>query len=232
MKTIIIPLIELKTSCLKCFQSCHAFDAEWCLDLHGFLSRDEFAARLNEINNHIKDIPLLSERTMNIFKNICSVIGSHAILFIIVSFFLSPTHTISFIGPVVVLSTIFIYILGTYLIDRTAKHRAEKFTASLNSLFTHYNIRQKDNPTANWNLVWRRANLSHYTIKMKASWDGSVKGKATPKYVEYAEIVLEINDALSELTAQTVRVNLAADVISYNLSLSQDAQEKVVSNSV
>ncbi|CAG8558165.1 10685_t:CDS:1, partial [Paraglomus occultum] len=35
------------------------------------------------------------------------------------------------------------------------------------------------------------------------------KGSAVPKFAEHAELVIEINDALSDLTAQTVRVNLA-----------------------
>ena len=39
------------------------------------------------------------------------------------------------------------------------------------------------------------------------------KGSATPQYAEHAELVIEINDALSHLTAQTVRINLTPTTV-------------------
>ncbi|CAG8457082.1 3886_t:CDS:2 [Ambispora leptoticha] len=114
--------------------ACHAFNAEWCLDLHGFLNRDEFNTQLNEINDYTKKYPLLSEKAKD---------------------FLSP------------------------------------------SSYTFYNHRS----------------LQFYRI-LGGKNEKSIKGRATPKYAEHAEIALEIHDALSDLTANTVRVKIAADAIS------------------
>jgi len=76
-------------------------------------------------------------------------------------------------------------------------------------LFDRYN--QAENPAVNWKLVWRSI-ITHYEINATASMTGEVKGEAIPKYAEYAEVVLEINDALSDLTASTVQVNLINNI--------------------
>ncbi|CAG8511251.1 6992_t:CDS:1 [Ambispora leptoticha] len=212
MKVVIIPLKELDAPGCNYFQPSHAFNAEWCLDLHGFLNRDEFNTRLNEINDYIKKYPLLSEKAKNFLKSVCIGVAVLVGLFFIlalrsVDYQVTPSIIVevcNFIG----------YWVGKYWIERIAKRRAKEFTAALNSLFARYNIKQKENPTANWRLVWR-SRLKHFSISMQTSKDGrSIKGRATPKYAEHAEIALEIHDALSDLTANTVRVNIAADAIS------------------
>ncbi|CAG8471181.1 4565_t:CDS:2 [Racocetra fulgida] len=60
MKTVLIPLyMHTSDTCCDC-QPGHSFKADWCLDLHGFLSREEFASRLNQINNHVKGVELMT----------------------------------------------------------------------------------------------------------------------------------------------------------------------------
>ncbi|CAG8582607.1 13281_t:CDS:1 [Ambispora gerdemannii] len=203
MKIVIIPLVGQNTS--GCGYS-YLFDSEWCLDLHGFLSRDEFAARINEINKHIREFPLLSERVQTYFTY-----AFFGLLVITTAIFL-PSLALTPLG-IAHISINVAYFVGKKVIGNIARSRAEKFNNAVNGLFAQYN--QRENSTANWNLVWRSV-ITHYTIKMKASLDGKIKGKATPNYAEHAEIVLEINDALSDLTAKTVRVNLASEVVSHS----------------
>ncbi|CAG8622408.1 1939_t:CDS:1 [Ambispora gerdemannii] len=236
MKTVIIPLTELNPGC-DVFQPCHAFDSEWCLDLHGFLSRDEFATRLKEINNYIRAYPLLSERAKTFIKYACIAVAVLIAIITIVSIYAASTRAPSYsdyssysskpksssnsfaiAGPIIEGCLGIGYFVARYLIQEMARRRAEKFNNAVNNLFAQYN--QQENPTANWNLVWRTA-VTHYTIKMKASLNGSVKGEATPVYAEYAEIVLEINDALSDLTSRTLRVNLSSEVVSTPYGLAQ-----------
>ncbi|CAG8587931.1 5078_t:CDS:1 [Ambispora gerdemannii] len=218
MKTVIVALIEEKTTDCDVFNIIHKFDSEWCLDLHGFLNRDEFAARLNEINHFIRQYPLLSERAKTLLKKVCGslVVSLLISLLVLASISAGKSYKYFLTGVVINACFAFGYYLARMWIENIARRRAERFTNAVNALFAQYN--QQENPTANWNLVWRTV-VTHYTIKTQASLDGSIKGEVIPVYAEYAEIVLEINDALSDLTARTVRVNLALDNVSvpYNL---------------
>ncbi|CAG8518303.1 1505_t:CDS:1 [Paraglomus brasilianum] len=206
MKLIIIPLVEQNVSGCDCFEPAHKFDAKWCLDLHGYLNREEFAARLREVNNFIKAFPLLSKRSKRYLTyGIGGVIV--LILFAVLAIAFSgsagknPGSTYAITVVIEALLSLALPI-GRKIVDNMAKNRAEIFTQNLEPVLEQFN--RKENPTANWKLVWIEV-LTHYNINMNS--DG--KGTATPKYAEHAELVIEINDALSDLTAQTVRVNLA-----------------------
>ncbi|CAG8724530.1 33007_t:CDS:1 [Gigaspora margarita] len=94
--------------------------------------------------------------------------------------------------------------IAKYIIDQKADELAKNFEKNLKILLAEYN--NQDNPTANWKFVWQSV-LFHLSFEVNTISKGSIKGKAVLKYVEQAEIVLEISDALSTLTADTVRVN-------------------------
>ncbi|CAG8647349.1 2137_t:CDS:1 [Ambispora gerdemannii] len=217
MKPVLITLTEQEIP----GQPNHKFDAEWCLDLHGFLSRDEFTARLKEINNYIRDYPLLSERAKTFIKYACGGMG------LIVALLILVTISAFQMGVIIEICLFIGYFIAKLVIENIARGRAERFTIALNKLLKQYN--EKENPTANWNLVWRSV-VTHYTITTHSSWNGRVKGEATPVYAEYAEIVLEIHDALSDLTAKTVRVNLAPDIVSVPYTLPQSHGPSVVNS--
>jgi hypothetical protein len=209
MKTLVIPLVEQDPNCCNCFKNDFMFKEEWCLDLHGFLSRDEFDIRLNEINNYIRNYPLMSENAKKF------VILISMMLIVLVAP-ISYSSTTAFIVVELLLASGFI--MALYQVNRIASIRVEKFNAALNDLFTRYNLRE--NPTANWKLRWRSV-LTHYNTFTKFGTCCGVsygRGKITPQYAEQIEIVLEINDALSDLTAQTVHVNLVPNAISVSVT--------------
>ncbi|CAG8832072.1 23936_t:CDS:1, partial [Gigaspora rosea] len=58
------------------------FIAEWCLDLYGFLTRDEFNKRLDKINIHIENYSLMSEKVKTRLYWICGIL---AILVIVIA---------------------------------------------------------------------------------------------------------------------------------------------------
>ncbi|CAG8731396.1 17190_t:CDS:1, partial [Dentiscutata erythropus] len=203
------------------------FKAEWCLDLHGFLTRDGFKERLDKINYHIKDYSLMSEKLKirlywfsGILAILVLVIASAAYQNSLSIYYrnslssnnlnnLDNSQPPSYENAIAITTTVEALIgaltfLAKYLIDQKSKELAKNFEKSLKYLLTEYN--NQDNPTANWRFVWRSV-LSHFNIEINANSEGNFKGKAVPKFVEHAEIVLEINDALSDLTAHTVRVN-------------------------
>ncbi|CAG8717945.1 18379_t:CDS:1, partial [Gigaspora rosea] len=217
MKKLIIPLAELKGAIWD-FNPDKKFIAEWCLDLYGFLTREEFNKRLDEINLHIEKHSLMSEKVKTRLYWICGIL---AILIIVIAYAvyqasLSDYYMNSFkidnlnnfqppsYKNVIAITTTVESLIGAltyfikYLIDQKSKEHAKNFENKLKSLLTEYN--NQDNPTANWRFVWRSV-LSHLNIEISANSDGKFKGKAVPKYVEHAEILLEINDALSNLTA-------------------------------
>ncbi|CAG8597444.1 7234_t:CDS:1 [Paraglomus occultum] len=210
MKTVIIPLVELNVPGCDCTISAHRFDAEWCLDLHGYLNREEFAARLREINNYIKQYPLLSSKQKSYLTY---VISGMAIFVAFVAFILIFTTEYSSINditfPAVTIDGILGLLLpiGRKIIDQIAKNRTILFSQALQPVLDHYN--RQENPTANWKLVWRVV-VTHYSIKIDSHGNGSAK----PVYAEQAELVVEINDALANLTAHTVRLNLPLTTVS------------------
>ncbi|CAG8569666.1 8806_t:CDS:1 [Acaulospora morrowiae] len=212
MKPLVIPVVEEKFSLekLNYFNPKSIFDADWSLDLHGYLTRDEFDTRLAEINHAIRNVPLLSKR-IRTFTDWSYGITTSVMTFI----FLGGLFTGGFrTGPIVsfVLEVLFSlgYIAIRLLVTKLTERRAKEFTDALNVLFKQYNY--QDNPTANWKLAWRPV-ISHINIKMKSTSIGNVGGKATPKYASQAEIILEISDSLSDLTAKTVHFKLPPQVI-------------------
>ena len=58
MKLYLSP--EDNGSCCNCFAPKYYFAAEWCLDMHGFLDRDELEKRIDEINDVVAKNPLFS----------------------------------------------------------------------------------------------------------------------------------------------------------------------------
>ncbi|CAG8606897.1 6725_t:CDS:1 [Paraglomus brasilianum] len=210
MKSVIVPLVEQDVSGCDCCEPAHTFEAEWCLDLYGYLNRKEYAARLREINNYIRNYPLLSTKSKKYLTYAIAGICALIIFVVLIIIFTAASYdNLANTGIVtVVLETLLglAIPIGRKIVDGMAKRRAEIFTQALQPLLDQYN--QQENPTANWKLVWR-AVLTHFSITMND--DG--KGKSVPKYAEHAELVIEINDALSDLTAQTVRINLTPTTV-------------------
>ncbi|CAG8689425.1 13404_t:CDS:1 [Acaulospora morrowiae] len=210
MKVITIPVVEEPFSFSKFnyFNPKSLFDADWCLDLHGFLTRDEFDAKLKEINFAIRNVPLLSKRIKTYSD------WSYGLTTVLMSAIIIGTYsTRSYSGSIgSFVFEIFMsigYIVIKIIVSEVRERRAKQFTVVLNQLFEQYNA--QDNPTANWKLAWRSV-ITHYDIKMKATSEGDINGKATPKYASQAEIVLEISDALSSLMSKTVHFKLPPQI--------------------
>ncbi|CAG8595621.1 6140_t:CDS:1, partial [Scutellospora calospora] len=215
MKTLIIPISEIKNHIFD-FQPGKEFKTEWCLDLHGFLTRNGLNERLDRINFHIRDYPLMSEKTKTKLYLLSGIWATLIVVIAVVAFNASyanyesniysansqpPDVNSAIAGTSIVEALIAaLTFLARYLIDQKSKKLAKNFENNLKFLLTEYN--NQDNPTANWRFVWRSV-LSHFSVEANASLNGSIKGKAVPQYVEHAEILLEINDALSDLTANT-----------------------------
>ncbi|RIA87097.1 hypothetical protein C1645_740363 [Glomus cerebriforme] len=203
MKLVLTPLLEENTLDCNYFTPTYFFDTEWCLDLHGYLTRKQLESRLEEINKIVIENPLLSERAK---KGILYGFVGFFVFLMSVIIFGAYTNAVGLTGPSVmeILITIGIFIVR-YLINKAAKTRSDKFSKAINEKFKEFN--SSDNPVANWSLVWRNV-LTHYKVEIKYTADGGMKGKSTPKYAEHAEIVLEINDALSGITKNDVRIKL------------------------
>ncbi|CAB4373395.1 unnamed protein product [Rhizophagus irregularis] len=206
MKIVLNRLREEETFDCNYFTPRYYFETEWCLDMHGYIDREELDVRLEEINRIVAANPLLSERAKKGLLYAFSAITFILILFIILA--------VSLLGGVLAPSIITIintiaFFVGNYLINEEAKRRSERFSEAFKQLFDKYNA--TDNPTANWKLKWRNV-LTHYKVEMNYTPDNNNgfkgKGKITPKYAEEAEIELEINDALAEITECTIRLHL------------------------
>ncbi|RIA82276.1 hypothetical protein C1645_743897 [Glomus cerebriforme] len=203
MKIVLTPLIETNTLDCNYFTPTYFFDTEWCLDLHGYLTRKQLESRLEEINKIVMKNPLLSQRAK---KGLLYGFVGFFVLLMLIAILGIFTNTVSLIGPSVIqILNIIGFFIGKYLINKAAKYRSEKFSKAINEKFKEFN--SNDNPVANWRFVWRNV-LTHYKIEMKFTDNGGMKGKSTPKYAEHAEIVLEINDALSGITKNDVRIKL------------------------
>src|SRR4051794_29747855 len=143
----------------------HKFDAKWCLDLYGFLTREQLQYRINEINNRIRGFPLLSAKMVKYFTY----------FMIALTLALSCGVGSKNKGAGSALASLFIIltVLGIIYLDRLAKQRALAFTIALETLFNEYNPR--DNPTANWGVVWFTV-ITKYKVEMHSTWTNSVKG--------------------------------------------------------
>ncbi|CAG8717387.1 6885_t:CDS:1, partial [Racocetra fulgida] len=108
------------------------------------------------------------------------------------------------------------------MIEKNAAERAIALTNLLNELFAKYN--QHENPTVNWKLWWVRSYERYVTKLDGRAYGNGHKNKKTLHYkrfrisvkfadlfAENALIILEINDALSDLTKNTVGVNLNSE---------------------
>ncbi|PKK68505.1 hypothetical protein RhiirC2_713314 [Rhizophagus irregularis] len=212
MKIVLNRLREKKTLDQNYFKPRYYFVTEWCLDMHGYLDREELEARLEEINRIVAANPLLSERVKN------GLLYAFVFLFLIFGGFIIGLSIPSFIygqndgyvtPSVMQVINIIAFFVGKYFVNQAAERRSSQFSEAIKKLFDQYNA--KDNPTANWKLKWRNV-ITHYNLEIpfysfeKTSFDS--KGKITPKYAEEAEIELEINDALSEITECTIRLHL------------------------
>ncbi|CAG8748818.1 1506_t:CDS:1 [Dentiscutata erythropus] len=218
MKKVLIPLYLHESGC--CSGDCqpgHSFRADWCLDLHGFLSKEEFAARIDQINNHVKGVELMTRKTKNLLYSISS---TATVLLIIILTIIVPRFgwAIGFI-----LSSVG-YSIAKYMIEKNACERALAFTNLLNDLFARYN--EKETPTVNWKFWWVSSYNSYANnLEGRAFGNGHINVlkigfclslKLAALFADNALIILEINDALSDLTANTVRVNIAPDNNYYN----------------
>ncbi|CAJ0763157.1 12955_t:CDS:1, partial [Entrophospora sp. SA101] len=61
MKGHIIPFRQPYSLFDLLFRPKREFKAEWQLDYHGFMTREEFDIRLEDINRHIRHLPLMTE---------------------------------------------------------------------------------------------------------------------------------------------------------------------------
>ncbi|CAG8670888.1 5844_t:CDS:1 [Cetraspora pellucida] len=210
MKVVLIPLfLHTSNTCCDC-QPGHSFKADWCLDLHGFLSREEFAARLDQINNHVKGVELMSAKTKYFLYSIASI---GTILVTIVFIIIMPI--IGFFISSGICSLLFFF--AKYIIERNAAERAAQFTSLLNELFARYNV--NESPTVNWKFWWVESYENYIKgLDGRAFGNGRINVlklgfclsiKFASLFTDNALIILEINDALSDLTANTVRVNIA-----------------------
>ncbi|CAB5308744.1 hypothetical protein RhiirA1_399805 [Rhizophagus irregularis] len=206
MKIVLNRIREENTFDLDYFNPKYYFETEWCLDMHGYLDREELEARIEEINRIVAANPLLSERAK---KGLLFVFVLLSVTFggLIAGF--AAQQNGGYVAPSVIEAiNVIAYFVGRHLVNQAAGRRSSQFSKAINILFDRYNV--KDNPTANWKLKWRKV-LTHYDVGMKhTSKKNSVKskGKITPKYAEEAEIELEINDALAEITECTIRLHL------------------------
>ncbi|CAG8746296.1 22262_t:CDS:1, partial [Dentiscutata erythropus] len=212
MKRVFIPLfLQESNGCFDC-QPGHSFKADWCLDLHGYLSRDEFAGRLEQINQYVQDIELMTHKTKKLLYYIASV---GAILLSII--FLLLMREIGLVVSFSIYTPLFF--IAKYMIEKNACERSIAFTNRLNELFARYN--EKETPTVNWKFWWV-SNYNRYVNNMDGRYYGNghmnsmkfgcgLRLRLAALFVDNALIILEINDALSDLTANTVRVNIAPD---------------------
>ncbi|CAG8588154.1 11150_t:CDS:2 [Rhizophagus irregularis] len=202
MKIVLNRLREENTLDCNYFTPKYYFETEWCLDMHGYLDREELDIRLEEINRVVAENPLLSDRAKKGFIAPFAIEGINAIAFFV----------------------------GRYLVNEEAKRRSERFSEAIKKLFDQYNV--SDNPTANWKLKWRNV-LSHYKVEMNYSLDNNgvkAKGKITPKYAEEAEIELEINDALADVTECTIRLQLCRNNKLRRINKQKEELERLLSS--
>ncbi|CAG8472099.1 6258_t:CDS:1 [Cetraspora pellucida] len=236
MKEVLIPLFVHATD--TCFDTCfdcqpgHSFRADWCLDLHGYLSREEFAARLNQINNHVKSVELMTYKTKNLLYFVASICA--ALLSTIFSAIMKS------IGGVPIGFSIsgILFFIAKYKIEKNAAGRAIAFTNLLNELFAQYN--KHETPTVNWKFWWvhsyeryvtgldGRAYGNGHINKLKMGHCLSVKFAVL--FAENALIILEINDALSDLTKNTVGVNLNNNYVNNNYASNNYANNDYSNN--
>ncbi|CAG8440561.1 13108_t:CDS:2 [Acaulospora colombiana] len=193
------PCCRRKISFNKCnyFNPKSEFDTDWTLDFYGFLTPEEFENRLKEINFAVRNVPLLSRRIKS-FSD-----WSYGLTTGLMALIIAATSFTS----------------AQIIIKEISERRAREFSAVLKQLFDQYNAR--DNPTANWKLAWRPV-MTHIDINMKAGTNGSICGKAVPKFSSQALLVIEINDALSDHTAPAVHFKIPPN----------DLQEKIMTTTV
>ncbi|CAG8783264.1 9024_t:CDS:1, partial [Gigaspora margarita] len=171
-----------------------------------------FAARLDQINNHVKGIELMTRKTKSLLYSISSVI---TVLLIAILSILIPKYG-GLIG--VILSSVG-YFFAKYMIEKNAAERAIAFTNLLNDLFARYN--EKENPSVNWKFWWVTSYNNYANNKDgRAFGNGHInvlklgcglRLRLAALFTDNALIIIEINDALSDLTANTVRVNIVPD---------------------
>ncbi|CAG8447626.1 6929_t:CDS:1, partial [Cetraspora pellucida] len=210
MKVVLIPLF---TQAPNGNSAGRSFKADWCLDLHGFLSREEFATRLDQINNHFKGVNIANENIKSIFY-LLAMISTSSVAFFSTQFF----GVIGFFAGIN--SWFVVCFLVKYIIELIALARARKFSKRLNELFARYN--ENDNPIANWKF-WMVTSYGMYV----SGRDGRAYGNGclnvlklgpgilfAPLFTDSALIILEINDALSghsDLTTKTIRTNTESE---------------------
>ncbi|CAB5392747.1 unnamed protein product [Rhizophagus irregularis] len=228
MKIVLNRLREEETFDCNYFAPRYYFETEWCLDMHGYIDREELDVRLEEINRTVAENPLLSQRAK---KGLLYVYGT--ISFILLLFFI---YAASLFGRVIAPSIVSIistiaYFGGKYLVDEEAKRRSGRFSDAFKLLFDKYNA--TDNPTANWKLKWRNV-LTHYKVEINYTLENNNsakgKGKITPKYAEEAEIELEINDALAEITECTIRLHLYRNNKLRRITKQQEELERLLAS--
>ncbi|CAB5182301.1 unnamed protein product [Rhizophagus irregularis] len=126
-----------------------------------------------------------------------------------------------YVAPIVIqIINSIAFFVARYLIDEEAKRRSERFYEAIKKLFDKYN--KKDNPTANWKLKWRKV-ITHFNLDQSSN-------DITPKYAEEAEIELEINDVLAEITECTIRLHLYSKEKLERITKEKEELERLLSS--
>ncbi|PKY47558.1 hypothetical protein RhiirA4_462792 [Rhizophagus irregularis] len=217
MKILLNRLKKEETCDCNYFTPKYYFETEWFLDMHGYIDREELDVRFEEINKIVAENPLLSERAK---KGLLYVFIALSFIFILLTIFAAQVFG-GYVAPIVI-QTInsIVFFVVRYLIDEEAKRRSERFYEAIKKLFDKYN--KKDNPTANWKLKWRKV-ITHFNLDQSSN-------DITPKYAEEAEIELEINDVLAEITECTIRLHLYSKDKLERITKKKEELEKLLSS--
>jgi len=229
MKGHIIPFRQPYSLFDLLFRPKREFKAEWQLDYHGFMTREEFDIRLEDINKHIRHLPLMTEVVRKILSYVVLICAIGLTIYMLR---LGPGA-----GTLFGLFFFFVsYFGGLYLVDHLAEQRAAQFTSALKALFVTYN--NVDNPTANWRVLWV-AEVSGWKTKTTSNGYGGSTSRTKPKFAEYVMIVLDISDALSDLTSNTVNVKFTSTIpnnmngaISMANNINEKHHQQFVGNSI
>jgi hypothetical protein len=219
MKSHLITFEEPNSIFSLIFKPNHSFKTEWCIDYHGYLTVSQLEDRINRINEHIKEYTIISELVADIMKWLIGIFAA-VIAIAVTSAGTSGGSGIGGLGKRGLLDVfdllgvfgkgigiggflyLILYKIGKFILEKFAEDRLNKFKEGMEEFFRNgYN--KQDYPMAYWRVELTPV-LSKYKLEMTSMSSGSAK----PKYVEQIKLYLDINDALSDLTSDTVSIKV------------------------
>jgi len=219
MKSHLITFEEPDSFFSLIFRPNHSFKTEWCIDYHGYLTVSQLEDRINRLNEHIKEYTIISEMVADILKWLIGIFAA-VIAIAVTSAGTSGGSGASGFGKRGLLDVfdligafgkgigiggflyLILYKVGKFLLEKFAEDRLNKFKEGMEEFFRNgYN--KQDYPVAYW-----RVELSPVLSKYKLEMTSMSSGSAKPKYVEQIKLFLDINDALSDLTSNTVKIKI------------------------